>query len=78
VIDSNGVLQPYKHLGWWKWMYRVTPYTYIVEGMIGQGEPSLFPFHLTLIDALTTLQRLAGMRLPARLSNMSRSIHRPD
>jgi ATP-binding cassette, subfamily G (WHITE), member 2, SNQ2 len=39
VIDSNGVLQPYKHLGWWKWMYRVTPYTYIIEGMLGQGEP---------------------------------------
>ncbi|KAI9507766.1 hypothetical protein F5148DRAFT_980860, partial [Russula earlei] len=21
VITFNGVLQPYKHLGWWKWMY---------------------------------------------------------
>ena len=38
--DSNGVLQPYKHLGWWKWMYRVTPYTYIVEGLVGQGGAS--------------------------------------
>jgi hypothetical protein len=35
--DSNGVLQPYKHLGWWKWMYRVSPYTYVVEGLVGQG-----------------------------------------
>lgn len=38
--DSNGVLQPYKHLGWWKWMYRASPYTYIIEGIVGQGEVS--------------------------------------
>ncbi|KAH9995929.1 ABC-2 type transporter-domain-containing protein [Russula compacta] len=37
VVTFNGVLQPYKHLGWWKWMYRVTPYTYIVEGLVGQA-----------------------------------------
>jgi ABC-type multidrug transport system permease subunit len=36
--DSNGVLQPYKHLGWWKWMYRTSPYTYIIEGIVGQGK----------------------------------------
>jgi ATP-binding cassette subfamily G (WHITE) protein 2 (SNQ2) len=36
--NSNGVLQPYKHLGWWKWMYRTSPYTYIIEGIVGQGE----------------------------------------
>jgi len=37
VITFNGVLQPYQHLGWWKWMYRTTPYTYIVEGLLGQA-----------------------------------------
>ena len=34
---SNGVLQPFAQLGWWKWMYRVTPFTYLIEGMLGQG-----------------------------------------
>ena len=27
VITFNGVLQPFRELGWWKWMYRVSPYT---------------------------------------------------
>ncbi|KIY47084.1 pleiotropic drug resistance ABC transporter [Fistulina hepatica ATCC 64428] len=29
----NGIVQPYGQLGWWKWMYRVSPYTYVLEGM---------------------------------------------
>jgi len=33
---SNGVLQPYRLLGWWKWMYRLSPYTYLIEGLLGQ------------------------------------------
>ncbi|KAI9464144.1 ABC-2 type transporter-domain-containing protein [Lactarius psammicola] len=37
VVTFNGVLQPYKHLGWWKWMYRASPYTYVVEGLLGQA-----------------------------------------
>ncbi|KAI0298342.1 ABC-2 type transporter-domain-containing protein [Multifurca ochricompacta] len=37
VVTFNGVLQPYKHLGWWKWMYRVSPYTYLIEGLLGQA-----------------------------------------
>ncbi|KAH9045960.1 ABC-2 type transporter-domain-containing protein [Lactarius hengduanensis] len=37
VVTFNGVLQPYKHLGWWKWMYRTSPYTYLVEGLLGQA-----------------------------------------
>jgi len=32
----NGVMQPYKHLGWWKWMYRTSPWTYLLEGFVGQ------------------------------------------
>ena len=34
---SNGVLQPFRQLGWWQWMYYVSPYTYLIEGMLGQG-----------------------------------------
>jgi len=37
VIAFNGVLQPYRILGWWRWMYRVSPYTYLIEGVIGQA-----------------------------------------
>jgi hypothetical protein len=28
---SHGVIQPFRELGWWKWMYRVSPYTYMIE-----------------------------------------------
>ena len=35
---SCGVLQPYSQLGWWKWMYYVSPFTYVVDGLLGQGE----------------------------------------
>ncbi|KIY44860.1 pleiotropic drug resistance ABC transporter [Fistulina hepatica ATCC 64428] len=35
VITFNGVVQPYSQLGWWKWMYRASPFTYIIEGLIG-------------------------------------------
>lgn len=39
-ISSNGVLQPFRLLGWWRWMYRLSPYTYLIEGLLGQG---MFP-----------------------------------
>jgi len=37
VLSFNGVMQPYRALGWWKWMYRLSPYTYLVEGLLGQA-----------------------------------------
>ncbi|EGO00657.1 hypothetical protein SERLA73DRAFT_105009 [Serpula lacrymans var. lacrymans S7.3] len=37
VITFNGVLQPFSQLGWWQWMYRVSPFTYLVEGLLGQA-----------------------------------------
>ncbi|KAG6838733.1 hypothetical protein C0991_009116, partial [Blastosporella zonata] len=36
VLTFNGVLQPYRLLGWWQWMYRLSPYTYLIEGLVGQ------------------------------------------
>ncbi|TFY79979.1 hypothetical protein EWM64_g4033 [Hericium alpestre] len=36
VIIFNGVLQPFRQLGWWKWMYRVTPFSYLVSAMLSQ------------------------------------------
>lgn len=35
--SSNGVLQPFRELGWWQWMYRLSPYTYLIEGLLGQA-----------------------------------------
>ena len=37
VIAFNGVLQPGPLLGWWYWMYRTTPFTYLIEGLVGQA-----------------------------------------
>ncbi|KAG2034501.1 ABC-2 type transporter-domain-containing protein, partial [Suillus americanus] len=37
VVMFNGVLQPFRVLGWWTWMYRVSPFMYLVEGLLGQA-----------------------------------------
>ncbi|KAG1859914.1 ABC-2 type transporter-domain-containing protein [Suillus tomentosus] len=37
VVIFNGVLQPFSALGWWRWMYRVSPFTYLIEGLFGQA-----------------------------------------
>jgi len=37
VLIFNGVLQPFRSLGWWRWMYHLSPYTYVVEALMGNG-----------------------------------------
>lgn len=37
IFYSNGVIQPFRQLGWWQWMYRLSPYTYLIEGLLGQA-----------------------------------------
>ncbi|KDQ32534.1 hypothetical protein PLEOSDRAFT_153783 [Pleurotus ostreatus PC15] len=37
VITFNGVMQPFAHLGWWRWMYHLSPYTYLIAGTLGQA-----------------------------------------
>ncbi|TFK38228.1 pleiotropic drug resistance ABC transporter [Crucibulum laeve] len=37
VLTFNGVLQPFRMLGWWQWMYRLSPFTYLVEALLGQS-----------------------------------------
>ncbi|KAF8206137.1 pleiotropic drug resistance ABC transporter [Mycena galopus ATCC 62051] len=32
-----GVLQPFRALGWWRWMYHVSPFNYLIEGLLGQA-----------------------------------------
>ncbi|KAL0563795.1 ATP-binding cassette transporter snq2, partial [Marasmius crinis-equi] len=36
VLTFNGVFQPYSQLGWWRWLYHIVPYTYFIEGLLGQ------------------------------------------
>ena len=36
-VYSDGVLQPFRLLGWWQWMYRLSPFTYLIEALVGQG-----------------------------------------
>ncbi|KAA1475301.1 pleiotropic drug resistance ABC transporter [Dentipellis sp. KUC8613] len=36
VITFNGVLQPFRQLGWWQWMYRVSPFSYLIDALLGQ------------------------------------------
>ncbi|KAF8888618.1 pleiotropic drug resistance ABC transporter [Infundibulicybe gibba] len=37
VITFNGVLQPFRQLGWWQWMYHVSPFTYFIEAVGNQS-----------------------------------------
>ncbi|XP_006455063.1 hypothetical protein AGABI2DRAFT_121012 [Agaricus bisporus var. bisporus H97] len=37
VLTFNGVLQPYRQLGWWRWMYHLSPYTYLISALLGQS-----------------------------------------
>lgn len=37
VLTFDGVVQPYRLLGWWQWMYRLSPYTYLIEAIVGQA-----------------------------------------
>lgn len=43
ILTFDGVLQPYSQLGWWQWMYRLSPYTYLIEGLVGQGTSVRYP-----------------------------------
>ncbi|PCH34845.1 pleiotropic drug resistance ABC transporter [Wolfiporia cocos MD-104 SS10] len=37
IIVFDGVLQPFRELGRWTWMNRISPSTYFVEGFLGQA-----------------------------------------
>ncbi|KAJ7170941.1 pleiotropic drug resistance ABC transporter [Mycena crocata] len=37
IVNFNGVMQPFRALGWWQWMYRLSPFTYLIEGLLGQA-----------------------------------------
>ncbi|KAG2155262.1 ABC-2 type transporter-domain-containing protein [Suillus bovinus] len=37
MLIFDGVIQPFFELNWWKWMYRASPFTYIIQGLLGQA-----------------------------------------
>lgn len=37
VLIFDGVVQPFSQLNWWKWMYHVSPFTYLIEALVGQA-----------------------------------------
>ncbi|KAG0701470.1 ABC-2 type transporter-domain-containing protein [Suillus ampliporus] len=37
IMIFDGVIQPFFELNWWRWMYRVSPFTYIIQGLLGQA-----------------------------------------
>lgn len=68
ITPSNGVLQPYRQLGWWRWMYHVSPFTYLIGALLGQGP---LPMGSHLMFQLTLLKRLAIRRSIALPLNLS-------
>jgi len=72
VLTFNGVLQPFSRLGWWKWMYHVSPYTYLVEGLLGQaiGKQQLTCSTLEL----ATLEPPSGMTCSAYLQTFIKNV----
>ncbi|KAG9313752.1 P-loop containing nucleoside triphosphate hydrolase protein [Chiua virens] len=37
AIIFTGVLERYSQMGWWKWMYHISPLTYTIDGLLGQS-----------------------------------------
>ncbi|KDR66423.1 hypothetical protein GALMADRAFT_80815 [Galerina marginata CBS 339.88] len=33
----NGIIQPFAQLGWWKWMYHLSPFTYLLGALVEQA-----------------------------------------
>lgn len=57
VLTFDGVIQPYRALGWWQWMYRLSPYTYLIEALLGQGTQCFFTLTRTCADAFSLSAR---------------------
>lgn len=52
VLTFDGVLQPFRALGWWQWMYHVSPFTYLIEGLLGQAMGG-FPITCSAVEFAT-------------------------
>ena len=69
VGNSNGVLQPFSQLGWWKWMYYLSPYTYLVEALMGNGKRLFHPHRSDDGSIRNNIQDSEDKRSPVRTLN---------
>uniref|UniRef100_A0A0W0F6H9 Putative hba2 n=1 Tax=Moniliophthora roreri TaxID=221103 RepID=A0A0W0F6H9_MONRR len=80
VLAFNGVLQPYSQLGWWKWMYRLTPYTYLIEGLLGQaiGKENIYCSSIELATITPPSGQTCGQYMQTWLSTNSGYLVNPN
>ncbi|EKM53332.1 uncharacterized protein PHACADRAFT_259626 [Phanerochaete carnosa HHB-10118-sp] len=80
VITFNGVLQPFRELGWWRWMYRLSPYTYLIEGLVGQafGRQTVNCADVELVQVNPPSGKTCGAYLDPFISNAGGYITNPD
>ncbi|KAI0827349.1 pleiotropic drug resistance ABC transporter [Trametes gibbosa] len=67
VLTFNGVMQPYSQLGWWQWMYRLSPYTYLIEALLGQALGKQ-PIECSTVE-LVTIQPPSGQTCSQYMDN---------
>ncbi|KAF8069062.1 pleiotropic drug resistance ABC transporter [Lyophyllum atratum] len=80
VIMFNGVLQPFSQLGWWQWMYRLSPFTYLVEGLLGQaiGRQDLRCSPIEFVTLSPPSGQTCGQYLNAFISGAGGYLTNPD
>ncbi|KIY48466.1 hypothetical protein FISHEDRAFT_73662 [Fistulina hepatica ATCC 64428] len=80
VTTFNGVVQPYSDLGWWKWMYRASPFTYIIEGLMGYavGHSSIVCSDVEFLTLEPPSAQTCGEYLKTYTTTVSGYLSNPD
>jgi ATP-binding cassette subfamily G (WHITE) protein 2 (SNQ2) len=80
VITFNGVLQPFRALGWWQWMYRLSPYTYLIEGLLGQaiGKQTITCATKELVTLTPPSGQTCGNFMNSYITNVGGYLTNPD
>ncbi|KAG5650931.1 hypothetical protein H0H81_010506 [Sphagnurus paluster] len=80
VLMFNGVLQPFRQLGWWRWMYRLSPYTYLIEGLLGQaiGNQEIQCSPVEFVNLEPPSGQTCGQYLDAWISRAGGYVTNPD
>ncbi|EMD36973.1 hypothetical protein CERSUDRAFT_114880 [Gelatoporia subvermispora B] len=80
VIIFNGVLQPFRELGWWQWMNRLSPFTYVIEGLVGQalGKRSITCSSVELVPIMPPSGQSCSQFLGPFISSAGGYLTNPD
>ncbi|KAL0960159.1 hypothetical protein HGRIS_011794 [Hohenbuehelia grisea] len=80
VITFNGVMQPFRLLGWWQWMYRLSPFTYLIEGLLGQaiGQQSITCSPLEFVSVNPPSGQTCGQFFESYISNFGGYLQNSD